>query len=334
METFPLRPSDPDDRRFEESLRPASLEEIIGQEKTVRNLRIAIRAALERGEPLDHVLLSGLPGLGKTTFARLLAFELGAPLHVTMGPVLQKPGDLVGTLTQLEARSVLFIDECHRLPPEVEEFLYTAMEDFTVSVTVDSGAPGRAVQLPLNPFTLVGATTREGYLSDPFRARFGILEKLDWYPPDDLVRILERSARILRLDLDPESARLLADRARGTPRVANRYLRRVRDLAQVRAEPRITPAVALEALEMLGVDEGGLEETDRRILRALVSSGSPLGLKSIAVHVGEAEKTIADVYEPFLIQRGYLVRTARGRRVTRKALRHLRSMPPPRRLPA
>jgi Holliday junction DNA helicase RuvB len=334
MNTLPPADAARLEEHFEDSLRPGTFEELIGQDVAVRNLRIAIRAALERGEALDHVLLSGLPGLGKTTLARLIAFELRAPLHVTMGPVLKCPGDLVGTLTALEERSVLFIDECHRLPPEVEEFLYSAMEDYIVPITLDKGASGRAVSLPLKKFTLVGATTREGMLSDPFRARFGILEKLDWYPAADLVRILDRSARILRMDLNPDSAWLLAERARGTPRVANRYLRRVRDLAQVRTQPAITPDLALEALQMMGVDNAGLDETDRRILRALLSSGCPLGLKTLAVHVGEAEKTIADVYEPFLIQNGFLVRTSRGRRATRKASRHLRSVPPPQRLPA
>ncbi len=329
----PVPAPDPETVRFEESLRPGSFEELIGQEATVRNLRIAIRAALERREALDHVLLCGLPGLGKTTLARLIAAELRAPLHVSMGPVLKCPGDLVGTPTRLEERSVLFIDECHRLPAEVEEFLYSAMEDFVVPITIDSGASGRSVTLPLKPFTLIGATTREGMLSDPFRARFGILEKLDWYPPTDLVRILERSARILRVDLDAQSAALLADRARGTPRIANRYLRRARDLAQIRKESVLTPALAIEALGMMGVDDAGLDETDRRILQALLGSGQPLGLKTLAVHVGETEGTIADVYEPFLIRQGYLVRTARGRRATRKAIRHLRH-PRPKRLPA
>lgn len=332
MDTLP--PSASVDLPFEDSLRPCSFDELIGQGQTVHNLRIAIRAAVERGDALDHVLLSGLPGLGKTTLARLIAAELKAPLHVTMGPVLQRPGDLVGTLTQLEERSVLFIDECHRLPPEVEEFLYSAMEDFVVPITIDAGAAGRAVTLPIRKFTLIGATTREGMLSDPFRARFGILEKLDWYPTADLVRILERSARILRLNLTLDSAWILAERARGTPRVANRYLRRVRDLAQIRSQPAITPAVAHEALQMMGVDHAGLDETDRRILRALLGSGNPLGLKTLAIHVGEAEKTIADVYEPFLIQKGFIERTSRGRRATRKAARHLRSLPPRQSLPA
>jgi len=311
------------DAKFEDSLRPDSFGEFIGQAKTVHNLGVAIKAARKRKEPLDHVLFSGLPGLGKTTLARIIAFEMKAHLHTTSGPVLKRPGDLVGTLTKLEAGDVLFIDECHRMLPDVEEFLYSAMEDYTISISMETGPQGRMISLPLQRFTLVGATTREGLLSEPFRARFGILEKLEWYPPGDLVRILDRSARILGTAIDGESAALIASRARGTPRIANRYLRRVRDLAQVKSDNRITKAITLEALGMLQVDEAGLEEMDRKILRTLVVQNAPLGLKTLAVAVGEEEGTIEEVYEPYLIQQNFLVRTSRGRRATEKAFKHL-----------
>src|SRR5215831_5946168 len=230
----------PDESRFEDSLRPGSFVEFIGQRKTVANLQVAIKAARKRKEPIDHVLFSGLPGLGKTTLARLIAYEMKAQLHTTMGPILKRPGDLVGTLTKMEEGDVLFIDECHRMLPDVEEFLYSAMEDFQISITMESGMQGRTITLPLKKFTLVGATTREGLLSEPFRARFGILEKLEWYPVEDLVRILKRSAKILQTEVDDESAELVASRARGTPRIANRHLRRVRDLAQVKAGNKVT----------------------------------------------------------------------------------------------
>jgi len=311
------------DPKFEDSLRPASFDEFIGQKKTLQNLQIAIKAARKRKEALDHVLFSGLPGLGKTTLARIIAFEMKTMLHTTSGPVLRRPGDLVGTLTKLEEGDVLFIDECHRMLSEVEEFLYSAMEDFQISISMESGPQGRTITLPLKKFTLVGATTREGLLSEPFRARFGILEKLEWYPVEDLIRILRRSAKILQTDLDDESATLLASRARGTPRIANRHLRRVRDLAQVKAANKITRPVAVEALRMLGVDDAGLEEMDRKILRTLVSNEGAVGLKTIAVTVGEEEGTIEEVYEPYLIQQNFLVRTSRGRKATEKAFKHV-----------
>jgi Holliday junction DNA helicase RuvB len=317
------------DPRFEDALRPGSFDEFIGQRKIVQNLKVAIQAARKRREALDHVLFSGLPGLGKTTLARIIAFEMKAQLHTTMGPILKRPGDLVGTLTKLEEGDVLFIDECHRLPPEVEEFLYAAMEDFSISINMETGPQGRTINLPLKRFTLVGATTREGLLSEPFRARFGILEKLEWYPVEDLVRILGRSAGILKVQADDASAALLASRARGTPRIANRYLRRVRDLAQVKASGKISRAVTLEALGMLGVDEAGLEETDRKILRTLVTTNGPVGLKTLAVAVGEEEGTIEEVYEPYLIQQSFLVRTSRGRKATEKAFKHLEAGEPP-----
>ncbi len=311
------------DAKFDDSLRPVSFDEFIGQKKSLHNLQIAIKAARKRKEALDHVLFSGLPGLGKTTLARIIAFEMKAHLHTTSGPILKRAGDLVGTLTKLEEGDVLFIDECHRMLPEVEEFLYSAMEDFSVAINMESGMQGRAITLALKKFTLVGATTREGLLSEPFRARFGLLEKLEWYPVEDLVRILKRSARILQTDVDDESAELMAARSRGTPRIANRYLRRVRDLAQVKAGNKVTRGVAVEALHMLGVDDAGLEEMDRRILRTLVANSAPVGLKTLAVSVGEEEGTIEEVYEPYLIQQSFLVRTSRGRKATEKAFKHL-----------
>src|SRR5882672_9858554 len=315
------------DSKFDDSLRPSSFDEFIGQKKSVQNLQIAIKAARKRKEALDHVLFSGLPGLGKTTLARLIAFEMKGQLHTTMGPILKKPGDLVGTLTKLEDGDILFIDECHRMLADVEEFLYTAMEDFQISINMDSGMAGRTITLPLKRFTLVGATTREGLLSEPFRSRFGILEKLEWYPTTELVRILQRSSKILKTELDDESAALLAQRARGTPRIANRYLRRVRDLADVKSAKKISRTITSEALGMLGVDEAGLEEMDRKILKTLVSHGVPVGIKTLAVAVGEQEDTIEEVYEPYLIQNHFLVRTSRGRKATEKAAKHLGEEP-------
>jgi len=315
------------DLKFEDSLRPGSFDEFIGQKKSVANLQVAIKAALKRKEALDHVLFSGLPGLGKTTLARLIAYEMKGRLHTTMGPILKRPGDLVGTLTKMEEGDILFIDECHRMLPDVEEFLYSAMEDFQISISMETGMQGRTITLPLKKFTLVGATTREGLLSEPFRARFGILEKLEWYPTADLVKILHRSARILKTDIDEESAGLLGQRARGTPRIANRYLRRVRDLADVKSQKKITRPVALEALGMLGVDDAGLEDMDRKILKALVTNSGPVGLKTLAVAVGEEEGTIEEVYEPYLIQNNFLVRTSRGRKATEKAAKHLGAEP-------
>ena len=312
------------DLKFEDSLRPTSFDEFVGQRKTLANLQIAIKAARKRKEALDHVLFSGLPGLGKTTLARIIAHEMKASLVTTSGPILKRAGDLVGTLTKLQEGDVLFIDECHRMLAEVEEFLYSAMEDFQVSISMETGPQGRTITLPVKKFTLVGATTREGLLSEPFRSRFGILEKLEWYPPVDLVRILKRSARILGTDIDDESAAFIAERSRGTPRIANRYFRRVRDLAQVKANNKISRAITLEALGMLGVDEAGLEEMDRKILRTLVQQhGQPVGIKTLSVAVGEEEDTIEEVYEPYLIQNHFLVRTARGRKATEKAAKHL-----------
>ncbi len=312
-----------DDSRFEDSIRPQRFQDFIGQKKCLNNLSIAIKAARKRKEPLDHILFSGLPGLGKTTLARIIAHEMKAPLTITSGPVLKRPGDLAGTLTKLEEGSILFIDEIHRMLPDVEEYLYTAMEDFFITINVESGPQGRTINLPLKRFTLVGATTREGLLTDPFRARFGILEKLEWYPVEDLVKILFRSARILSIDLDKESSHIIGERSRGTPRIANRYLRRVRDLAEVKMKGKISSKIAREGLGMLGVDEQGLESIDRKILTTLLRNASPVGIKTLSVSVGEEEQTIEEVYEPFLIQNDFLVRTPRGRKATEKASRHM-----------
>jgi Holliday junction DNA helicase RuvB len=313
----------PPDGEFENSLRPSRLGEFIGQRQVVENLRVALDAARARGEALEHVLFSGPPGLGKTSLARILASELGVHLHASTGPALDRPRDLVGILTQLAPRDVLFIDEVHRVPAAVEEYLYTAMEDFQVDFTLDQGPHARVLPLPLNRFTLVGATTREGLLSAPFRGRFGHLERLTPYPAEDLVKILLRSAGILEVVLEPAAALELAVRSRGTPRVANRFLRRVRDLAQVNGVPVIDAALVREALARLGVDEHGLEELDRRILGCLARSVEPLGLKTIAAAVGESEDTIEDVFEPHLLRTGFLQKTARGRRITAAGKRAL-----------
>jgi Holliday junction DNA helicase RuvB len=306
------------EREFETTLRPRSFDEFVGQATVLENLRVAIRAARERGEALDHVLFSGPPGLGKTSLARILARELACELHATSGPALERPRDLVGILTQLKHGDVLFIDEIHRLPAPVEEYLYTAMEDFTVDFTLDQGPHARVLPLRLQPFTLVGATTREGLLSAPFRGRFGISERLSHYPVDDLVRILERSASILDIQLEPRAARLLATRARGTPRIVNRFLRRARDLAQVAGTSELGEEVAAEALRRMGVDDNGLDDMDRRILACLAQNGGqPVGIKTIAAAVGEAEDTIEEVFEPHLLRCGFLQKTSRGRVVTR-----------------
>lgn len=308
-----------DERELEGPLRPRSFEDFVGQDRAVDNLRVAIGAALARGEPLDHVLLSGPPGLGKTSLARILARELGTHLSAASGPALERPRDLVGILTQLKRGDVLFIDEVHRVPAAVEEYLYTAMEDFSVDLTLDQGPHARVIHLTLQPFTLVGATTREGLLTAPFRSRFGLLERLHPYPDEDLVRILLRSARLLEVELDPRAAEIVAARSRGTPRIANRFLRRARDLAQVSGNERIDAELARAALERMGVDANGLEEMDRRILDCLARNGGrPVGIKTIAAAVGEAEDTIEEVFEPHLLRSGFLEKTARGRRITRE----------------
>lgn len=311
-----------DDRQADVTLRPRTLAEFVGQPRTVRNLEVALTAAKERRESPDHILFSGPPGLGKTTLAQIVARELGSGFHATSGPALERSGDLVGLLSKLGRGDVLFIDEVHRLAPAVEEYLYPAMDDFAVDIVLDQGPGARSVRLALQPFTLIAATTREGLLSPPFRDRFLIRERLDLYPREDLVRILDRVARLLTVTLAPDASAKLADCARGTPRVAQRLLRRARDLAQVEGGGAVTVPLVDRALEMLGIDRAGLEELDRRIIRALVeANGNPLGLKTLAVRVGEPEDTIEEVYEPFLIVQGYLQRTARGRLPTDKAVR-------------
>jgi Holliday junction DNA helicase RuvB len=314
------RASNTAEREFELSLRPQRLAEFIGQRNVVENLSVYIQAAKKRGEALDHILFSGMPGLGKTTLANLISTELGSNMHATSGPALERAGDLVGILTNLEVNDVLFIDEIHRLPAPVEEFLYSAMEDFHVDIQLDQGPAARSVRVNLKRFTLVGATTREGLLSSPFRARFGVLERLDPYPASDILEIVHRSAKLLDLPLDAPAAELISQRARGTPRVANRILRRLRDVAQVKGKGKLTVALAEQGLIMLGIDAQGLTELDRRILKIIADQGGgPIGLKTIAVAVGEEEDTIEDTYEPHLIREGLLAKTPRGRKLTEKA---------------
>lgn len=313
-----------DDEVFDRSLRPKRLGEFVGQDRMRENLALYIEAAKRRAESLDHVLLSGAPGLGKTTLAAILANELGVAIHTTSGPALDRPGDLVGLLTDLEERDVLFIDEIHRIGAQVGEYLHAAMEDYAVDVIIDRGPGARSLRMPLKHFTLVGATTREGLLSGPFRARFGIQEKLDFYPPEDLARIVRRSASILDVKIDEEAAVEIAKRARGTPRVANRFLRRVRDVAEVSGARRVTLRVANDGLARLGVDEVGLDAMDRKILDTIHRhAGAAVGLKTIAVSVGEEQDTIEEVYEPFLIQQGFLRKTPKGRLLGPRAHEHM-----------
>jgi Holliday junction DNA helicase RuvB len=305
------------------SLRPQRLAEFIGQTKVKDSLRIAVDAALGRREPLDHSLFHGPPGLGKTTLAMLLARELGVNIKTTSGPVLEKPGDLVGILTNLREKDILFIDEIHRLRPVIEEFLYPAMEDFRIDIRLSEGPKAQTVTVPVERFTLVGATTRFGLLTPPMRARFGIVQRLGFYSAEDLAIIVSRSADILHVECTGTGVMEIARRSRGTPRVANRLLRRVRDYAQVRAGGRITSEVADEALQMLDVDEYGLDEMDARILKTIIENfdGGPVGLSSLAVAVGDDAGTLEEVYEPFLIQNGFLMRTSRGRLATNNAYR-------------
>ena len=306
------------------SLRPQRLAEFIGQERIKESLRIYIEAAKARREPLDHVLFVGPPGLGKTTLAELIARELGVNIRATSGPALEKPGDLVGTLTNLRAGDILFIDEIHRLRPIIEEFLYPAMEDFKIDIRLSEGPKAQTITMPVEKFTLIGATTRLGMLTAPMRARFGIEQRLNYYPTEDLVQVVRRTAQVIKVTIDEEGTQELARRARGTPRVANRLLRRVRDYAQVRADGIISLEVAKAALQLLEVDEFGLDDMDTRVLRTIIEKfdGGPVGIGSIAAAVGEDASTIEEVYEPFLVQNGFLHRTPRGRMATPQAYRH------------
>jgi len=312
------------------SLRPQKLAEFIGQPKVKDSLRIYIDAALARREPLDHTLFFGPPGLGKTTLAELIARELGANIHATSGPALEKPGDLVGTLTNMRAGDILFIDEIHRLRPVIEEFLYPAMEDYKIDIRLSEGPKAQTITMPVERFTLIGATTRLGMLTAPLRARFGIEQRLNYYPVDALELIVRRTAEVLKTEVDAGGTHEIARRSRGTPRVANRLLRRVRDYAQVRANGIITLAVADEALQMLDVDQFGLDDMDARLLRTIIEKfdGGPVGITTIAAAVGEDAGTIEEVYEPFLVQNGFLQRTPRGRVATPQAYRHFGFIPP------
>ncbi len=319
-----------EDREFEATLRPRRFEEFIGQRSLLENLQVFVQAARQRQEPLDHVLLSGPPGLGKTTLAHIIAEEMGVALRATSGPVMERAGDLAGILTNLEEGDVLFIDEIHRLPTTVEEYLYAAMEDFVLDIVIDSGPSARSIQLRLPRFTLVGTTTRMGLLTAPLRSRFGIVHRLDYYSAEDLFHIVMRSAKILGVPIEPEGAAEIARRSRGTPRIANRLLRRTRDFAEVKGDGVITKTIAQMALAALEVDEYGLDEMDKRILLTIIEKfhGGPVGLNTIAVAVGEDPGTLEEVYEPFLIQQGFLHRTPRGREATPLAFRHFGYRPP------
>ncbi|AZY50150.1 Holliday junction branch migration DNA helicase RuvB [Bordetella avium] len=323
-------PASPNEESIERALRPKALQEYVGQQRAREQLEIFIAAARKRSEALDHVLLFGPPGLGKTTLAHIIAHEMGVQMRQTSGPVLERPGDLAALLTNLERNDVLFIDEIHRLSPVVEEILYPALEDFQIDILIGEGPAARSVKLDLQPFTLVGATTRAGMLTNPLRDRFGIVSRLEFYNTDDLAHIVTRSAGLLNADITPEGAREVARRARGTPRIANRLLRRVRDYAEVKAGGRIDTEAANQALAMLEVDPQGLDLMDRKLLEAIVHKfdGGPVGVDSLAAAIGEERDTIEDVIEPYLIQHGYLQRTPRGRMATQTTWRHLGLQPP------
>lgn len=315
---------------IDKALRPRRLKDFSGQEKSIENLHIFIEAAKGRGDALDHVLLHGPPGLGKTTLSHIIATELEVNLKLTSGPVLEKPGDLAGLLTGLQERDVLFIDEIHRLSPVVEEYLYSAMEDYKIDIMIDTGPNARTVQINLNPFTLIGATTRSGLLTSPLRARFGINFRMEYYTVDILTGIMIRSASLLKVDIDRTAAKEIARRSRGTPRIGNLLLRRVRDFAQVKGNGKITYEIAKYGLDALNVDEFGLDEMDNRILATIIEKfkGGPVGLNTIATAVGEEAGTIEEVYEPFLIQEGFIKRTPRGREATEIAYKHIGKIPP------
>ena len=315
----------PEETQIERQLRPRRLDEYVGQRATVESLRVSVEAARQRGEPLDHVLLSGPPGLGKTTLATILASEMGAAIVTTAGPSLERGGDLMGILTNLSERDVLFVDEIHRLPRVVEELLYPAMEDFTVNFIMDKGLNARTMRIPLRPFTMVGATTRPGMLSSPLRERFGIFHHLDFYSLEELQAIVARSASILGANVEPEGAAAIAKRSRGTPRIANRLLRRVRDYVQVKGSGVVTAAGAVDALDREGVDSAGLDRLDRRFLGAIIDQygGGPVGLEAIAATINDEAETLAEVVEPFLLKIGFLIRTPTGRKATPPAYAHL-----------
>lgn len=313
------------EKEFENALRPLCFGDFNGQQKVVENLQVFVEAAKYRGEPLDHTLLYGPPGLGKTTLSNIIANELGVGFKITSGPVLDKPGDLAGILTSLEPSDVLFIDEIHRLQPVVEEYLYSAMEDYRIDIMIDKGPSARSIQIDLNPFTLIGATTRSGMLTAPLRARFGINMHLEYYDPDTLTRIIRRSAQLLKVPVDDEAAMEIARRSRGTPRVANGLLRRVRDFAQVKGNGTITTDIAQLSLQALNIDQYGLDEIDNKILTTIIDKfrGGPVGVSTIATAIGEDAGTVEEVYEPFLIMEGFIKRTPRGRMATRLAYDHL-----------
>jgi Holliday junction DNA helicase RuvB len=318
------------EKEFEKALRPLSFADFTGQHKIIENIKVFVEAARQRGESLDHVLLHGPPGLGKTTLSHIIANELESSIKITSGPVLDKPSDLAGLLTNLEPNDVLFIDEIHRLNPIVEEYLYSAMEDFRIDIMLDSGPNARSVQIGLNPFTLIGATTRAGLLTSPLRARFGINARLEYYDAQLLSTIVKRSASILNAVIDADAAFEIARRSRGTPRIANNLLRRTRDFAQIKGDGTINMKISQVALNALDVDEHGLDEMDNRILLTIIEKfkGGPVGLTTIATAVSEEAETIEEMYEPFLIQEGYIKRTSRGREATEQAYKHLKLKPP------